>query len=172
MKYLWIVVLACSVSPVFGEQSKTWTALNIYSDGRIQMQEGITSETTCRQVLCFVKDGMSCEAKVIADVAAREATKQREAEREQKIAEYRLTHPCKITQDEGYERNSSGSMIPDGKGSFKTTKVPQLHCPLPDGGERVYDEGGKQIIGTSGSVVVTSGAWVIGTSLKTQACFQ
>lgn len=128
--------------------SKSWTALIVWTDGKVYVVENIQQEKVCREALCGAKYGMSCADKERADAEAKLAQEKRQREYEERVAQYRITHPCKVGDDK------------------------LLHCPMPDGGERVYDTEGNLKYGYSG----TSTSYVIsGTpvaSVKYAACFQ
>lgn len=145
-------------------QDKTWTVLSVYSDGRVSIQENISSESTCKAVLCFIKDSISCEDKIKADLKAKEDAARRAAEYEERVAKYRIANPCKIRE---YESTSvfDGKKIPE--------KKQVLDCPMPDGGQRTYDKDGILLASTSSTIGAASYSFVgSNTYLKIQACFQ
>lgn len=150
--------------------SKPWTALFLYSSGQAITIEDIKHEKTCRELICQKQDGMSCDEKAEAERKRIEQAKKAREEYEAKIAEYRLTHACKIVEDDAYEVVTSAN-INAGESNLKKVKVPRLHCPLPDGGERVYDKDGKNVASTT---FLTSGSGSIfsGPSLTKAVCFQ
>lgn len=155
MRLLFLLLLIPAAAFAAEPPSKPWTALFIYSDGRISMTEDIKHEHTCREIVCQRRDGMSCDAKADADKAAVEKAKKDAAEFETKVSEYRLTHVCKIVTEIGSDDK----------------KTPRLHCPMPNGTERIYNQDGAIIsygnFSLSGSGVVYSGP------LLTKAiCFQ
>lgn len=138
----------------------TWTALFVYGDGRVVANEDLKNEQTCKEAMCAVRYGQSCAAKAKADEEAKARQEKAEAERKEKIALYRIDHPCKPQMDDSYEH--------------KNEKVTRYHCPLPDGGEQIYDENGKPVWST-GAMMVMGGSVFVSNSdreLRYSACFQ
>jgi len=166
MKFATILLLAAT-SPAWAADNKPadkpWTALFVYGGGRVAANEHLQNEKTCREAICAVRWQMSCDDKAAKDKKEAEAREKAAQGREAKIVEYRLTHACKIATEEGYEVSSK-----------EKKTISTLHCPLPDGGERVYDKDGKKMFDTS--PMIGDGAYYISgiapESLVYSACFQ
>jgi hypothetical protein len=160
----WVLILAASVvaasAPAVAAE-KPWTAMFIYGDHTFVVKEDLKYERTCREAICQFKDGMSCAERDEAARKRKEAAEKANAEREAKIAQYRLTQPCKIVEAVNGK---------DGKPEWPAAS--RLHCPLPDGGERIYDKDGEKlfdtVIGSASGTFVSSGL----SYLSRAICFQ
>ena len=172
VSYISLFVLICSPAVCAENQNKPWTALFLYSDGHFIAKEDLKYEKTCREAVCQIRDHMSCDEKIEADRKAKDAAERAAADRETKIAEYRLTHSCKIIEDEKWETVKDADTN-KGEANSKKIKVPQLHCPTPDGGERVYDKEGKAIITSSGDyLTMFTGSSSSSVYLTKAVCYQ
>jgi hypothetical protein len=161
MKTLIIAACLFSTAVFAADKPKPWTAMTVYGDGHLLINENIESEHVCREALCMTKNNMTCEDKEAADVKAAADQKKAEDAYEKRKAEYRIDHPCVPKMDDW--------------GDGKKRQV--FHCPLPNGGEEDYydSEDGKhtmvmgaQAFGTWTRTI--SGA--SGPSITKQVCFQ
>ena len=156
----------CSVASSAFADDKKWTAMSVYSNGQLVINENLGTEQICHEALCMTKDHMTCEEKAEADKIAAEAAKQRIAEYEKRKAAYRLIHPC-ATKLEDWGKDQDG----------KTVKKTITRCPLLNGGEEDYDENGSNagmtIAGgiADGGVIYLSGGGP-SSYISKQVCFQ
>lgn len=153
--YTIIVVVAALLTLPAQSAEKSWTALSVYDNGDIKMQQNITSEHVCREAVCYIQWSKSCsdhEADVKKAAIQAEID---ELNRKKQIAEYQLTHPCTLNKD----------------GKTKT-------CPTDEYSYVIINEDGKEISWSSDAVLLSSSSGRIimngriMPNLKLAVCFQ
>lgn len=140
-----------------------WTAMSVYSDGKVIISEGLSSKHICQESLCIEKDGMTCEDKADADAKAKEAARVAAEQRKKEEDAYLVDHPCKIEQQEGISVQNN-----------KPATISYRVCELPNGGERAYHMDGSFAWESSGAQSgIMYGNWGnAAPSITHQVCFQ
>jgi hypothetical protein len=95
-----ILIVGLLAAFILPAQAETpWTSLVVRHDGTFDLHEGIKSEKSCRESLCYVQWNVSCASHV--EQVAEQKRKDELAAIEQQKREllYRQDHPCKIEKD-------------------------------------------------------------------------
>lgn len=128
-----------------------WTALAVYSDGKVATYEGMQSEQLCREVKCALDWGKSCAAHDQDVIDTKEAERKQVIIDAIELDQWRHFHPCTFDKKKEY-----------------------MWCSTPRGGERTFsrnDKGKWDFIGESFSSTVTTLSSSSPT-LTYSACFE
>ena len=144
-----IVAAGLMISSAAYAADKPWTSLIVRGNGQFDMHEGIKSETSCREALCYVQWNISCDAHAKQLIEDKRKADMADIEQKKRELIYMADHPCTVNKDGSKD------------------------CPTDFCSTTHYDKDGKSS-GISSCMTVGTSSFYNGVnnSITVAACFQ